>query len=69
MEFLLPHNAPAVNRRLMDLRFPKAAIVCMIIRKGAHIIPGGQDMLLAKDRVIAFIMPEALAQVEKLFGA
>ncbi|MCL1816536.1 MAG: Trk system potassium transporter TrkA, partial [Clostridiales bacterium] len=69
MEFLLSVDAPAINRRLMDMRFPKEAIICMIIRKGEHIIPNGQDKLLAKDRVIAFIMPEALAQVEKLFGA
>ena len=68
MEFLLPNNAPAVGRRLMDLRFPKEAIVCMIIREGKHIIPGGQDMLQANDRIIAFIMPEALTQVEKLFS-
>ena len=69
VEFLLPENAPAVNRCLMDLRFPQKAIVCMIIRQGKHIIPGGKDVLLAEDRIIAFIMPEALAQVEKLFGA
>ena len=69
MEFLLPADAPAVNHRLMDLRFPKEAIVCMIIRGKEHIIPGGQDMLLAHDRLIAFIMPEALPQAEKLFGA
>ena len=69
MEFLLPANAPAANRRLMDLRFPHKAIICMIIRKGQHIIPGGQDKLLAQDRIIAFIMPEAINQVEKLFGA
>jgi trk system potassium uptake protein TrkA len=69
MEFLLPAGAPAAQRRLMDMRFPAQAIVCMIIRGDQHIIPGGQDMLLAQDRIIAFIMPEALAQVEKLFGA
>ena len=67
MEFILPDGAPAVNRRLMDLRFPQKAIVCMIIRGEEHIIPGGQDILLAQDRLIAFIMPEALIQVEKLF--
>ncbi|MCL1976267.1 MAG: Trk system potassium transporter TrkA [Firmicutes bacterium] len=69
MEFLLTGEAPAANRRLMDLRFPQKAIVCMIIRDGNHIIPSGQEKLLAKDRVITFIMPEALTQVEKLFGA
>ena len=66
-EFILPDNAPAVDHRLMDLRFPPQAIVCMIIRGAEHIIPGGADTLLAGDRLIAFIMPEALAQVEKLF--
>jgi trk system potassium uptake protein TrkA len=68
VEFQLPANAPAVNRRLMDLRFPKGAIVCMIIRNGRHIIPGGGDMLLANDRIIAFIMPEAIVKVERLFN-
>ncbi|MCL1906012.1 MAG: Trk system potassium transporter TrkA [Clostridiales bacterium] len=69
MEYILPEDAPAANHRLMDIRFPPKAIVCMIIRGEEHIIPCGRDMLLAKDRLIAFIMPEALTQVEKLFGA
>jgi len=67
VEFLLPQKAPAVNHRLMDLHFPKQAIICMIVRGEELLIPSGNDRLLAEDRIITLIMPEALSQVEKLF--
>lgn len=69
IEFLLPPSAPACGKSLMELRFPQAAIVCMIIRGEEHIIPGGKDVILPGDRLIAFVMPEALREVERLFGA
>ena len=45
---------------------PLDALICMIIRKDKHMIPGGNDQILAGDSVIVFSLPEAMEKVEQL---
>jgi cell volume regulation protein A len=48
-EFEIASNFQAVNKRIVDLNFPKSAFIIMIKRNGQYIRPGGSTMLLAND--------------------
>ena len=65
-EFLVPEGAPAAGRCIKDIHMPLDALICMIIRKDKHMIPGGNDQILAGDSVIVFSLPEAMEKVEQL---
>lgn len=48
-EFEILPGFQAVNRRIVDLNFPKSAFIVMIKRNGEYIRPGGSTELEAKD--------------------
>jgi len=48
-EFEIMPGFQAVNKRIVDLNFPKSAFIVMIKRKGEYIRPGGSTELEAKD--------------------
>lgn len=48
-EFKVLPEFYAVNKRIVDLNFPKAAFIIMIKRNGAYIRPGGSTKIEAKD--------------------
>lgn len=48
-EFEILPDFYAVNKRIVDLNFPKSAFIIMIKRDGDYIRPGGSTELLAKD--------------------
>ena len=68
-EFLVPAEAPAAGRCIKDIHMPADALICMIIRDGKHLIPGGDDRILAGDSVIVFSLPDAMDMLEHLLTA
>lgn len=48
-EFEILPDFHAVNKRIVDLNFPKSAFIVMIRRNGQYIRPGGSTELKAKD--------------------
>lgn len=68
-EFLVPAEAPAAGRCIKDIHMPADALICMIIRDGKHLIPGGDDLILAGDSVIVFSLPDAMDMLEHLLTA
>lgn len=48
-EFEILHDFQAVNKRIVDLNFPKSAFIVMIKRNGEYIRPGGSTALKVKD--------------------
>ena len=67
-EYRVPKTASCVGKSLMQLGFPKGAIICMLIRGQTHIIPQGSDTIEAGDIAIVFSLPESLESVEELFA-
>ena len=65
-EYRVPENAVSAGKTLMELGFPRRAIICMIIRGTQHMIPQGRDTIEPGDTLIVFSMPEALHEVESL---
>jgi len=48
-EFVILPDFHAVNKRIVDLNFPKSAFIIMIKRNGEYIRPGGSTEIAAKD--------------------
>ncbi|MFH1244988.1 MAG: NAD-binding protein [Candidatus Omnitrophota bacterium] len=49
----LTNDSPCVNKQVMGIKLPRAAVLVAIIRGEDVIIPRGETVLLAKDDVIA----------------
>ncbi len=61
-----PVNSKLVDHPLMDLDFPRDALVGAVIRGDKVLIPDGNAMLQPGDTVLVIALPRAIAQVEKL---
>jgi trk system potassium uptake protein TrkA len=68
IEYGVSETSPIAHHALKDVHFPKQGVVGTILRGDEIILPRGQDVLLPGDDVIVFAMPEAIPEVEKLFG-
>ncbi len=60
---ILPHFH-AVNKRIVDLNFPKSAFIVMIKRNGEYIRPGGSTELSAKD--VLMVLADSQEDFEKV---
>jgi len=59
---------PVLNKPISEIKFPKKSIIGVIIRDDDVIIPTGKDVIKMGDRVIIFLLPEAIYEVEKMFS-
>lgn len=57
-----------VNKKIMDIRFPKGAIIGSIFREDEAIIPSGSDVLLAGDRLVVFTSAERIGKIDAIFS-
>ncbi len=67
LEFVAPRSGKIVNRPLQDVRFPRGAIVGMIVRQNEIIVPSGDTQIRQGDRVVVFALQEAVKKVQKFF--
>jgi len=65
----LSPGAPAVGRLLMDLAFPRTAVVCAILRRSDVVIPRGDVRFEEGDEVLALVDEASAAELAALFGA
>jgi len=65
IEFEALETASIVGPKLMDSGFPRNAIVGAIMRDSETIIPTGEDIVEPGDRVLVFVLREAVPKVEK----
>jgi trk system potassium uptake protein TrkA len=68
MEALALETSDIVDKPLKKISFPRGAIVAGIIRKDNIIIPTGDSVIRAQDRVIIFARRQAIPGVEKLLS-
>ena len=65
-EFEISSDFYAVNKRIVDLNFPKSAFIVMIKRNGEYIRPGGSTVIEVKDNLMVLAdSEEDFAQVNK----
>ncbi len=67
LEFVVKPSSKVCNRRIIDLNFPRAAIIGGIIREGEGQIALGNFTIRAGDRAVICCLPDAIQKVEKLF--
>ncbi|HIE30811.1 MAG TPA: Trk system potassium transporter TrkA [Methanosarcinales archaeon] len=68
VELVASPGAKITKKTLDRIKFPKGAIIGMIVRKSEVIVPRGTHQIQAGDRVVIFALASALAKVKKLFG-
>jgi trk system potassium uptake protein TrkA len=57
-EVVLDQRDPAVGKTLRQLELPEDCLVAAVIRGQKTVVPGGDDVLQAADRLIAIALPE-----------
>ena len=65
IEFETHSESQVVGKPLKDIRFPRQALIAAIVRDGTVTIPGGLDVIQARDHIIIFTKSEAVPKVEK----
>lgn len=68
IEVQITEKSQIANRRVAEIDFPEGAIIGCIDRDEKVIIPIGDTVIQALDKMIIFSLPKALPQVEKLFA-
>jgi trk system potassium uptake protein TrkA len=68
LELVAAPYSKVLGRPLREVGLPKGSIVGAILRSGKAIVPEGETRLLSGDRVVVVTVPEARAQVERLFS-
>ncbi len=67
LEIRIKEGSTIVNTPLVDIHFPRGAIIGAIVRGSEYIIPTGETSLQPGDRVVVFALPEAVTKVEGFF--
>ncbi len=68
MEAVALETSDIVGRPLKEIQFPKGAMVVSILRGERIIIPSGESVVDAGDRVIIFAHREAIPKVEQILA-
>jgi len=66
-EIVIAPDFPVAGRRLKDIALPENALVAVVMRNHAAIVPRGGSQLLPGDRVVLITLPENHAAVLKSF--
>ena len=67
IEYTTSRNSKIIGKPLDKVKFPKDAIVTMVVHNEEVIIPKGNFVIQEGDRVIVFALSSAVSAVEKFF--
>ena len=67
IEFVIHKNNRVTKLPLRALHFPENAVIAGVVRDDLSFIPNGDSQLAVNDKVIVFVLPSAMRQVEKIF--
>ena len=68
IEYIASPGARVTQKPLKDMRFPRQAVIGAVLRDGKLVIPNGETRILPGDRTVVFALPDALTELDKLFG-
>ncbi len=66
LEFIVKDNSKVNNMKIMDIDFPRAAIIGGVYRNKKGIIALGDFIINTGDRIIVCCLPEAIKKIESL---
>ena len=67
IEYTASEKCRIVGKPLNKVKFPKGALINMVVRGKDTIIPRGDFVINNGDRVVIFSMASAVSEVEKIF--
>lgn len=67
LEFIVKPSSKVANKRIIDLNFPRSAIIGGIIRDGEGQIALGDFKILPGDRAVICCLPHSINKIEKMF--
>lgn len=67
LEFIVKPSSKVANKRIVDLNFPRSAIIGGIIRNGKGQIALGNFRIEPGDRAVICCLPRSIRKIEKLF--
>ncbi len=62
-EIILDDTSPVTGKSLRDIQMPPQSLIGYIVREGRPIVPRGDTVIYAGDRVIVIAMPDQYGQV------
>lgn len=68
LEFFVRRDTKITANKIKDLNLPESVVLGGVVRKGVALMTFGDFTIQPGDRAIVFCLPEAIAQVEKLFN-
>jgi trk system potassium uptake protein len=68
IELVVGSRSRVAERKVREIDFPTGALLGAIVRGKEVILPRGDDVVRGEDRVIVFVVPDAVAGVERLFS-
>jgi trk system potassium uptake protein TrkA len=67
LEFVVNANSKVANYKIIDIDFPRTAIIGGVIKKGEGIIALGNYTILPGDRIVVCCLPRSIKRIESLF--
>lgn len=67
LEFIVKPTSKVANKKIIDLDFPRSAIIGGIIRNGEGLIALGNFKIMPGDRAVICCLPHSIQKVEKMF--
>lgn len=68
LELILPETARAVGKKICKLNLPRGILIGALVRDDEVIIPHGDTVLLAHDRLVIFTLPAISAHLDRFFA-
>jgi trk system potassium uptake protein TrkA len=69
IEYIAGRGSRITQKQIKDVRFPHSAVIGAILRNGKLIIPDGFTRVEAGDRTVVFTLPDAINDLDRLFGS
>lgn len=63
-EVIVGENLPVVGKKISELELPKGMIIGSVVHKGKVIIPNGDTIINARDRLIIFCLTENIHSID-----
>ncbi len=67
IELIVHSGAKIINTPLKNAKLPKNSIIGAIVRKNNVIIPHGDNIIQADDKIIIFALSSDIKKIEKIF--
>ncbi len=64
----IKEKLPVLDTPIKDIHMPPKTIIGVIIRGKEVIIPTGEDTIKLGDRIIVFLLPDVIYEIEKMFS-